>query len=702
MSTIQSDTPLRIKGSKGVAPDNSRDVFFAFGIVAILAILFLPLPTFLIDLGLAVSIALSVLILMVALWIQRPLEFSAFPTILLIATMLRLSLNIATTRSILANGDQGEEAAGHVIGGFARFVMSGDFVIGLIVFAILVIINFIVISKGATRIAEVSARFTLDAIPGKQMAIDADLNAGLISSEEAQHRRRELEEESQFFGAMDGASKFVRGDAIAGLIITGINILGGIIIGTMRHDMPLGEAADIYTKLSVGDGLVSQMPALVVSVAAGLLVSKGGVNGAAHTAVLAQFSNYPKALMVASSLMLMLGFAPGLPLIPFAFLAACLAVAATIIPRKIAEQNNIAVEEEREKQALAERDTRDSVKSQLHVAKIELALGRQLSAKLLAEHGELGSRVGKMRKRFARDFGFVIPDIVMSDDLELAPKEYAIRIHGTSVAAALLPLGELTAILGDKPLPDFPCTEIREPAFGLRAITVPAAYGMQLRRLGLEAIDDVSILLTHLSETLNHNLGQLLSYRDLRTLLDRMEPEYQRLIDEICPTHISYSGLQAVLKLLLAEQISIRNLNLILEAVAEAAPHIKRPEPLVEHVRTRLSAQICGDLSHKGALRIVRLGQKWDSAFQTAIRRDVRGDVTGFDFEPADIEAFGLLLREKLKPHLDDGRRFVLVTAPEARLYVRMIAERLFPSLPVLSHGEMARGIKVDLIGSLD
>ncbi len=317
---------------------SSRDVGFAIGIVAILSIFFLPVPSFLIDLGLAFSIALSVLILMVALWIERPLEFSAFPTVLLVATLLRLSLNIATTRLILSNGSEGANAAGFIIGGFSRLVMSGDFVIGLIVFAILLTINFVVITKGATRIAEVGARFTLDAIPGKQMAIDADLAAGLLTDKEAQSRRRELEEESAFFGSMDGASKFVRGDAVAGLIILSVNIFGGIVIGVTRHGMPLGEAADVFAKLSVGDGLVSQIPALIVSLGAALLVSKGGTRGSTEKAVLNQLVHFPRALFVAALMMFVLAVVPGLPFMPFAALGGVMAFVGYSLPRKLAAQ----------------------------------------------------------------------------------------------------------------------------------------------------------------------------------------------------------------------------------------------------------------------------------------------------------------------------------------------------------------------------
>ncbi|WP_313609216.1 FHIPEP family type III secretion protein, partial [Rhizobium sp.] len=371
-----------------------RDVGFALGIVAILCVLFLPIPVILVDIGLAFSIALSVLILMVALWIQRPLDFSSFPTVLLIATMIRLSLNIATTRVILSHGNEGPTAAGGVIAGFSSLVMSGDFVIGLIVFMILITVNFIVITKGATRIAEVGARFTLDAIPGKQMSIDADLSAGIIDEKEAQRRRRELEEESSFFGSMDGASKFVRGDAIAGLIITAINVFGGIIIGYFRHGMPIGEAADVFVKLSVGDGIVSQIPALIVSLAAGLLVSRGGTAGSTDQAVVNQLSGYPRALMVSAMLMGLLAIIPGLPFLPFIMLGGIMAFGSWYIPRQAEAESALLRQEEADKVLQTTEAEKDSVKQVLKTSEIELALGKQVSTRLLGAHQELAFRVG--------------------------------------------------------------------------------------------------------------------------------------------------------------------------------------------------------------------------------------------------------------------------------------------------------------------
>jgi flagellar biosynthesis protein FlhA len=396
-------------GGLGVRVLPNTDLLLAVGVIIILSTLFLPMPAILIDIGLAFSIAFSVVILMVALWIQKPLDFSAFPTVLLIATMLRLSLNIATTRLILTEGNNGETSAGYIISGFANLVMGGDFVIGVIVFMILITVNFMVITKGATRIAEVGARFTLDAIPGKQMAIDADLSAGLIDDKEAHRRRTELEEESSFFGAMDGASKFVRGDAVAGLIITAINVFGGIIIGVTRHNLSLAGASDIFTKLSVGDGLVSQIPALIVSLAAGLLVSKGGTRGSADEAVLGQLVRYPRALSVAAVLMLVLSLVPGLPALPFLVLSLALGTIAWAVPLRRRREAEAIQQRELDHKEEQAQENKLSLHNQLRVPDIELCIGKQLAAKLVTPNGELASRVAKMRRKFARSYGFIIP-----------------------------------------------------------------------------------------------------------------------------------------------------------------------------------------------------------------------------------------------------------------------------------------------------
>ena len=678
-----------------------RDIGFALGIMVILCVLFLPIPPFLIDLGLAFSIAFSVLILMVALWIKKPLEFSSFPTILLIATMTRLALNIATTRVILSHGYEGHDAAGGVIAGFSSLVMSGDFVIGLIVFLILITINFIVITKGATRIAEVGARFTLDAIPGKQMAIDADLSAGLIDEKEAQRRRKELEEESSFFGAMDGASKFVRGDAVAGLLITCINVFGGIIIGYFRHGMPISQAADVFVKLSVGDGLVSQMPALIVSLAAGLLVSRGGTSGSTDQAVVSQLSGYPRALAVSAVLMGILAIMPGMPLFPFLVLGGLMATGAWLIPRQIEAENKLRRDAEEQKVMQTKEIEKDSVKSVLKTAEIELALGKIVSTRLLGAHQELAFRVGKMRKKFATQYGFVVPEIKVIDDMAIADKSYQIRIHGTTIASNMLRVGEVLVVTGSGRKPTVPGDEIREPAFGMPAVSVLEAFTDDLKREGFQPIDNVSVVLTHMSEVIRNNLPALLSYKDVKILIERLDPEYKKLADEICSSHMSYSGLQAVLKLLLAERVSIRNLHLILEAVAELAPHVRKTEQIVEHVRVRMAQQLCGDLADNGVLRVLRLGSKWDLIFHQALKRDQKGEVVEFDIDPRSLEEFSEQAGKVIREYMDRGMPFVLVTSPETRSYVRMIIERLFATLPVLSHVELAKGIEIKILGSI-
>ncbi|TCD16731.1 flagellar biosynthesis protein FlhA [Oricola cellulosilytica] len=664
-----------------------------------LTILFLPVPTFLIDFGLALSLAFSVLILMVALWIPKPLDFSSFPTILLIATMLRLSLNIATTRTILSDGHEGVEAAGYVIGGFSKFVMSGDFVIGLVVFAILVVVNFVVITKGSTRIAEVGARFTLDAIPGKQMSIDADLSAGIIDEEQARARRKELEEESSFFGSMDGASKFVRGDAIAGLIITAINIFGGIIIGYTRHGMNLGEAAEVFTKLSVGDGLVSQIPALIVSLAAGLLVSKGGTVGSVDKAVLDQLGNYPRALFVAAFMLLVLAVMPGLPALPFLLLAAVLAATGYVKPLLERRRADEAAAEQQNAIEQRQDEERDSVKESLRSTELELVLGKQLAAKLVPTRQEMAFRMKKMRKRFATDYGFIVPEIQITDDFGIAPKAYQIKVHGTVVAEHVMRIGELMVFAEPDHLKGIPFEKVKEPAYGMEALSVPETFADDLKTARIATADNVAVVLTHLSEVVRNNLPQLFSFKTMKANFERLDPEYKKLIEEISTTHTSYPGLQAVLKLLLAERVSIRNLPLIIEAIAEIVPTTRRSETIVEHVRSRIAQQLCGDITEQGTLHVLRLGNRWDMVFRESLKRDNKGEINQFDIDPRLLEEFGADISKAIEGQKKQNRRFAIITSPEARPYVRMIVERLHPDTPVLSHLEIGKGIEIRILG---
>jgi flagellar biosynthesis protein FlhA len=465
--------------------------------------------------------------------------------------------------------------------------------------------------------------------------------------------------------------------------------------------MSMGEAADVFIKLSVGDGLVTQIPALIVSLAAGLLVSKGGTRGSADQAVFGQLGAYPRALYVAASLLALLGMMPGLPLVPFLVLALAMAGLGYVIPlrqnREIAEQEAV---KKTEAAAKAEEE-KNSVKASLATAEIELLIGKQLSTRLLGSHQELAFRMSKMRKKFATQYGFVVPEVRLTDDFAIPPKSYQIKIHGTVVAEYEMRVGEIMVLLGTRDLPDIPGEEVREPAFGMRAYSVMDTFAEDLKREQFTYADNMSVLLTHLSEVIRNNLPQLLSYKDMKALLERQDPEYRKLADEICTTHISYPGLQAVLKLLLAERVSIRNLHLIIEAIAEIAPHVRRTEQIVEHVRIRMAQQICGDLSEGGVLKVLRLGNRWDLAFHQSLKRDGKGEIREFDIDPRQLEEFGQDATKAIRKHLEAGERFVLVTAPDARPYVRMIVERLFTTLPVLSHVEIAKGVEIRVLGTI-
>jgi flagellar biosynthesis protein FlhA len=493
----------------------------------------------------------------------------------------------------------------------------------------------------------------------------------------------------------------VRGDAIAGLVILAVNIFGGIVIGVTRHGMQLSSAADIFTKLSVGEGLVSQIPALIISLAAGLLVSKGGTRGSTEQNIVRQLGNYPKALYVASSLLFVLALMPGLPFMPFGLLGGTMAFIAYSTPRQAAKQRATEEAKRVEDEKRTQEESKDQIKDYLKAPAIELCLGKQLAARLLLSQDELAHRVGKMRRNFAKQYGFVIPEIRLTDDLSLKPKNYQIKVHGTVVVTHELRLGQHLVIVGQGRHPDIPGEETVDPAFGLKAVWIPDGLVAEARRDGFEPVDPISVLLTHLSEVLRNNLSQLLSYRDARMLLDRLEPEYRKLIDEIVPNLISNSGLHSVLKLLLAERVSIRNLEIILEAIAEVVPYVRRAEPIVEHVRVRLGPQICGEAASNGVLSVLRLGSRWDLFFHESLRRDSKGEIVEFNAEPALIEQFGQEAGAAIRERLERGDIFAVVTTPEARPYVKMIVGRLFAGLPVLSHLEISRGVDIKSLGSI-
>ena len=532
------------------------DLALAFGVLTILVVLILPLPAIVLDLFLAISITVSILILMTALFIQAPLEFSAFPTVLLISTMLRLSLNMASTRLILTHGHEGTAAAGHVIEAFGNFVMGGNFVIGIIVFAILVIVNFVVITKGSGRIAEVAARFQLDSMPGKQMAIDADLSAGLIDEKTAKARRKELEDESGFFGAMDGASKFVRGDAIAGLLIVFINVIGGIIIGVAQQGMSFGDAARTYTILTVGDGLVTQVPALIVSTAAGLLVSKAGITGAADKALMKQLSGYPQALGMSAGVMLVLALLPGIPMLPFLALGG----GAAVLAWKARNRNRDARAAEAAEAAApdlaaaaASAAAEEPISTALKIDDLKIELGYALLPLVNGPDGtdRLTEQIKALRRSLAIEMGFVMPAVRILDNVQLEANTYIIKIKEVDAGTGKIWPNQFMVMDPAGNQVGVPGIHTIEPTFGLPATWVDAALKEEASLKGYTVVDAATVLSTHLTELLKNNMTDLLSYGEVQKLIKDLPKEQGELVKDIVPSQVTVSGIQRVLQLLL-------------------------------------------------------------------------------------------------------------------------------------------------------
>lgn len=674
------------------------DIALAVGVMTILVVLIAPMPSFMLDLFLAVSLIFSVLILMTALFIQTPLEFSAFPTVLLIATMMRLALNLASTRLILANGHEGGDAAGHVIEAFGSFVMRGNFIIGLIVFAILVIVNFIVITKGSGRIAEVAARFTLDAMPGKQMAVDADLSAGLITDDEARERRRTLEDESSFFGAMDGASKFVRGDAIAGLLITFINIIGGIIIGMTQQGLSFGAAGEAYTLLTVGDGLVSQIPALIVSTAAGFLVSKAGVRGAADKALVQQFTGYPKALGMSSFVMFALAFLPGMPILTFMALAGG---AGYLAYRSSKQQDQVVVEKQIEEKKAAEPvpPPETPITDALRMDHIRIELGYGLLPLINGPDGkdQLTEQIKALRRQLAGDMGFVMPPVRILDNVSLAGNDYIIKIKEVDAGTGTLFPNQFMVMDPDGGSIDIPGHKTTEPTFGLPATWIDRNLREEASVLGYTVVDPATVISTHLTEVLKGHVSELLSYSDVQKLLDALPDDIAKLVEDVVPSQITVSGIQRILQSLLEERISIRDLPTILEAIADIVAVTRNPQAMTEHVRGRLSRQICAlSQAPGGYLPLITLSPKWEQAFAEAIIGD--GEDRQLAMAPSQLQDFVMLVRDRFEEAALQGEIPVLLTSPGIRPFVRSIVERFRAHTTVMSQNEVHARVKLKTV----
>ncbi|MBS0491427.1 flagellar biosynthesis protein FlhA [Phenylobacterium sp.] len=675
------------------------EVALALGVIGIVILLILPIPPFMLDMLLAVSITSSVLILMTSLLIKKPLEFTAFPTVLLVTTLFRLGLNIASTRLILGHGHEGAHGAGKIIEGFGKLMMGGNFVIGVIVFIILVIVNFVVITKGSGRIAEVAARFTLDSMPGKQMAIDADLSAGLIEENEAKKRRKELEQESTFFGAMDGASKFVRGDAVAGLIIVAINIIGGILIGVVQHKVPIGQAASSYTIMTIGDGLVSQIPALIISIAAGFLVSKAGVDGSADKALVAQLAMNPISLGMVSASAGVIALIPGMPIIPFAALAAGAGFLAwrrsqeALLPPPV---DIVPVDA-----AAAAQDQEEPISQALAIDEIKIELGYGLLPLINDLEGRrLTDQIKALRRTLAQDFGFVMPAVRILDNMRLPSQGYMIRIKEMEGGGGEVRLGSLMAMDPSGGQVELPGEHMREPAFGLPATWIDDSLREEATFRGYTIVDPATVLTTHLTEILKENMPDLLSYAEVQKLLKDLPAEQKKLVDDLVPSVVSATTIQRVLQALLRERVSIRDLPAILEGIGEAAPHTGSITMLVEQVRGRLARQLSfayrGD---DGALPIITMSGEWENAFAEALIG--AGEEKQLALAPSRLQDFIRAVRDSFERAALAGDSAVLLTSPQIRPYVRSIIERFRGQTPVLSQNEIHPKARLKTVGQI-
>ena len=668
------------------------EVALALGVVGIVVLLIIPIPAFMLDGLLAISITSAVLILMTSLLIKKPLEFTGFPMVLLVTTLYRLSLNIASTRLILGHGHEGVHGAGHIIEAFGRLMMGGSFAIGIIVFAILVIVNFVVITKGSGRIAEVAARFTLDSMPGKQMAIDADLSSGLIDEAEAKKRRKELEQESTFFGAMDGASKFVRGDAVAGLIIVAINIIGGILIGVLQHHIPIGQAASTYTIMTIGDGLVSQIPALVISIAAGFLVSKSGVEGSADKALVAQLAMNPVALGMVAASAGVIALVPGMPILPFSIISIGAGVLAWRRSQKTLEPAPVEI-------APVDQNAEEPIAQTLAIDEIKIELGYGLLGLINDLEGRrLTDQIKALRRTLASEFGFVMPSVRILDNMRLPSQGYCIRIKEMEAGSGEVRLGQMMAMDPRGGQVEMPGEHVREPAFGLPATWVDEALREEATFRGYTIVDPATVLTTHLTEILKENMPDLLSYAEVQKLLKDLPAEQKKLVDDLVPSIVSVATIQRVLQALLRERVSIRDLPAILEGIGEAAPQTSSVILLVEQVRGRLARQLSfAYRGEEGALPIITLAPEWEAAFSDSLVG--QGDDKQLALAPSRLQDFVRGVRETFERAALAGDSPVLLTSPTIRPYVRSIIERFRGQTPVMSQNEVHPRARLKTVG---
>lgn len=680
-------------------------VLLALALMAVIVMMILPVPAWLLDVGLAASFALAILIFTVTLFIEKPLDFSAFPTILLASLMLRLSLNISSTKLIIGEGHTGTDAAGEVIEGFARFIMGGSIFLGLVVFCVLLIVNFMVITKGAARMAEVGARFALDGMPGKQLAIDSDMSAGAIDHQQARERRELEQQETTFFGSLDGVSKFVKGDAIAGLLITLLNLVMGLIMGLAVHDMPLGRAFETYAILTVGDGLVSQIPAVIISIASALLLARGGAKGATDQTLFDQLGRYPAALMTVAALMALFGLVPGLPFLPFVTGGAALALAAQLILRR----NRRRATEEAAARPPEARAQRKAIGDVLDLDDLHVEFAADLVHMALDPGTGLDARIANMRTHVATCFGLILPDIRLTDEPALPVGAYVIRIHGVEQARGVLHPDMVMALVPDGAA-SFPGgADVTEPVYGAPARWIHPRDREEAALAGVTIVTPAEILATHLLEVIRRNLARLLTLKSLRRILSEMtrvsDPvraeANRRFLDELMPDKVPVDSLHAVLRLLLDEQVSIRNMALILESMAEARMISTQPEAICEQVRQRLGFQLVADLRREdGTIPLVQLAPEWEDRFTA---HQVPTDRGGHDIAlpPQEFNRLAMSLSERLA---ETGRRGVfpaVVTTMRRRRFLRTVMKANGLSNPVLSFEEIGLEARPALVGTV-
>ncbi|WP_428253585.1 flagellar biosynthesis protein FlhA [Geoalkalibacter sp.] len=671
------------------------DVIVALGLVSILMVMIIPLPPLLLDIFLSMNITVALLILVIGLYTVRPLDFAGFPAILLATTLFRLSLNVASTRLILMRGDQGPGAAGSVIQSFGQFVVGGNYVVGIVIFAILVVINFMVITKGAGRVAEVAARFTLDAMPGKQMAIDADLNSGLISEEDARSRRREITQEADFYGAMDGASKFVRGDAIAGIIITLINIGAGFVIGVLQKGMPMAEAAANYTILTVGDGLVGQIPALVISTAAGILVTRTAGLGDFGSELKGQFTMHPRALWVVSGILLLFALIPGLPHVPFFILSGAMGFMAFRVQKGQTEERER--EEHEEMEALPAEP--ENYEDMLAIDLLELEVGYGLIPLVDAnQDGDLLPRIKSIRKQFALEMGFIVPPVHIKDNLQLKPNEYNILLKGVTIASGELLPGHFLAMNPGTATENLKGVQTTEPAFGLPAVWISEEKRDRAQIAGYTVVDCTTVLATHISEIIKRHAHELLGRQEVQNLLDNFAKSHPKLVEELVPGLLNLGTVMRVFQNLLRENVSIRDMRTILETLADWAPSEQDPERLTEHVRRNMSRAICANyVTDDGVLPVLTFARDVEARIQDAVQQSGQGSYLALD--PPSAQNILSALGETIQQYAAGDP--VLLCPPAIRAHVKRLTERYLPNLMVISHNEVAPDLKIRSVGTV-